>query len=78
VVRGLLRLRTEVAVTPIGFISGSLWVHNVMTSSCHHKEPWSCSKEAMDVIDAAGRVGQLLAGTQWAMVEGLLTPPGRR
>lgn len=54
VVWGLLGLRPEVVVTPIGFAPGSLWVHDMLTCSCQpwqHKEPRSCSKQGLDATD---------------------------
>lgn len=54
VVQGLLGLRPEVVVTPVGFAPGSLQVHDVLTCSCQlwqHKEPRSCSEQGLGVTD---------------------------
>lgn len=64
VVQGLLGLRPEVVVTPVGFAPGSLRGHDALTRSGQlwqsTKSPGAASSKGWMSPTAAGRVGQLL------------------
>lgn len=56
VVQGLLGLRPEVVVTPIGFAPGSLRLRDVPTCSCpprQRKMPRSCFQQGLDVTNGS-------------------------